>query len=137
MNIPAARIVIDTNVFIAIIAKRSPYRWIFDKIISGEYILCVTHDIVYEYREVLAEKTSTTVADNIAHFLSIHPFVTHHDIYYRFGLIQNDPDDNIFVDCAIAANAECILTNDKHFQELKKGQDKLRGLFLSRMRSVL
>lgn len=26
--------------------------------------------------------------------------------YYRFGLIQADADDNKFVDCTIAANAE-------------------------------
>ena len=30
-----------------------------------------------------------------------------------------DVDDNKFVDCAIAANAELIVTNDKHFNVLK------------------
>ena len=41
------------------------------------------------------------------------------DSYYHFGLITEDPDDNKFVDCAIAADAELIVTNDKHFDVLK------------------
>jgi predicted nucleic acid-binding protein len=38
---------------------------------------------------------------------------------FRWGLITADPDDNKFVDCAIAADAELIVTNDKHFDALK------------------
>ena len=40
------------------------------------------------------------------------------DTYFQFNLITTDPDDNKFVDCAIAANAKFIVTNDKHFNEL-------------------
>ena len=39
--------------------------------------------------------------------------------YYNFGLITQDPDDNKFVDCAIAANARYIVTNDHHYDVLK------------------
>ena len=38
---------------------------------------------------------------------------------FHFGLIIADTDDNKFVDCAIAADAEYIVTNDKHFDVLK------------------
>ena len=34
-------------------------------------------------------------------------------------MITEDPDDNKFVDCAIAADAELIVTNDKHFDVLR------------------
>ncbi len=40
------------------------------------------------------------------------------DAQYRFHLITADEDDNKFVDCAIVTNAEYIVTNDKHFNEL-------------------
>ena len=40
--------------------------------------------------------------------------------YYDFNLIEADPDDNKFVDCAIAAGAELIVTEDRHFNVLKK-----------------
>ena len=39
--------------------------------------------------------------------------------YYFWRLIAVDPDDNKFVDCAIAANADFIVTDDKHFKVLK------------------
>jgi predicted nucleic acid-binding protein len=52
-------------------------------------------------------------------FLSISPFVEKTEIYFNFQLILDDADDNKFVDCAIAANAICLVSNDKHFQVLK------------------
>ena len=39
--------------------------------------------------------------------------------YYKFNLIEADKDDNKFVDCAIAAQAKCIVTNDHHYDVLK------------------
>jgi predicted nucleic acid-binding protein len=39
--------------------------------------------------------------------------------YVHFQLLPNDADDNKFVDCAIASNAELIVTNDKDFNPLK------------------
>lgn len=42
------------------------------------------------------------------------------ETYIHFGLIKIDIDDNKFVDCAIAADAEYIVTNDKHFEVLNE-----------------
>jgi len=38
---------------------------------------------------------------------------------FKWNFITADPDDNKFVDCAIAANADYIITNDAHFNILK------------------
>ena len=38
--------------------------------------------------------------------------------YYKFNLISSDTDDNKFVDCAIAANADYIVSEDAHFKIL-------------------
>ena len=48
------------------------------------------------------------------------PFNIQINPYYHFGLIELDPDDNKFVDCAIAAHAKCIITNDRHYDILKE-----------------
>ena len=40
--------------------------------------------------------------------------------YVHFELLPADADDNKFVDCAVAADAEYIVTNDKHFNPLKR-----------------
>ena len=74
---------------------------------------------MFEYREILAQKTNEAVAENVIEFLSISPFVEKTEIYFNFQLISQDSDDNKFVDCAIAANATCLVSNDKHFQVLK------------------
>jgi predicted nucleic acid-binding protein len=39
--------------------------------------------------------------------------------FIKWELIVADPDDNKFVDCAISAGAECIITHDAHFDILK------------------
>ncbi len=36
------------------------------------------------------------------------------------NLIPEDPDDNKFVDCAFAANAHYLVSNDKHYDVLKQ-----------------
>lgn len=40
--------------------------------------------------------------------------------YFQFNLITADLDDNKFVDCAISANAKYIVTEDHHFDVLKR-----------------
>ena len=39
--------------------------------------------------------------------------------YYKFGLL-NDEDDNKFVDCAIASNADFIVSHDRDFNVLQQ-----------------
>ncbi|WP_353572672.1 putative toxin-antitoxin system toxin component, PIN family [Candidatus Albibeggiatoa sp. nov. BB20] len=114
------KIVLDTNVFLVILGKQSSYRWIFEKIISGEFTLCISTPIMLEYVEVIARKTNSQVAESIKDFLNTHPHVKHIDTYYQFQLITEDEDDNKFVDCAIASNALCLVSNDKHFKILKQ-----------------
>lgn len=38
--------------------------------------------------------------------------------YFQIHLIESDPDDNKFVDCAIIAGARYIVSNDAHFRVL-------------------
>jgi predicted nucleic acid-binding protein len=40
-------------------------------------------------------------------------------VYYNWNLIRDDRDDDKFVDCAVASNAETIVTHDRHFNILK------------------
>jgi uncharacterized protein len=38
---------------------------------------------------------------------------------FRFGVISTDPDDNKFVDGAIAGQAKVLMTSDRHFAEVQ------------------
>lgn len=119
MNTTAPKIVLDTNILIASIGRKSPFRWIFDCVIQGKVILCVSNEILFEYQEILAKKTNERVAENVVNFITVSPFTEKIDIYFNFELIQTDSSDNKFVDCAISANAVCLVSNDKHFQVLR------------------
>ena len=73
MNTTALKIVLDTNILITIIGRRSPFRGIFDLIIEGKTILCVSSEILFEYQEIPAKKTSIEVAENVVNFITINP----------------------------------------------------------------
>ena len=70
--------------------------------------------------EVLEIKTNYMVASNITELLLNLKNVIKIEPYFNWVLIDNDPDDNKFVDCAIAGNAMFLVSNDKHFQVLNK-----------------
>lgn len=50
------KVIIDTSVLISYTLQNSKALEIFDKIESGEYIMYVSHDILFEYKNVLRLK---------------------------------------------------------------------------------
>jgi len=120
MSITGAKVVLDTNIFITIIGRKSPNRWIFDRIIRGEIELCVSSEILWEYEEILNRKTSREVARNVIDSLLVSPYVHFVDIYFNWRLVEDDPDDNKFIDCTISSGAYCLVSNDQHFNQVKK-----------------
>ena len=59
------------------------------------------------------------VATNNSEMLLALGNVQKQDVFYKWNLIEADKDDNKFVDCAIAGNADYLASNDKHFNCLK------------------
>ena len=114
------KIVLDTNCLLMSIPKNSPYRCVWDAFLNGSLVLCVSNEILTEYQEIIAQKNNPTIADNIIYTILGHPNLLQVTPYYRFRLIQSDPDDNKFVDCAITAGASFLVSNDSHFNVLKK-----------------
>ncbi len=112
------RIVLDTNCLLPSISRRSRYYPVWDRFVSGEYDLCVTTEILAEYEEIVGRMTSPVVARLVVEAILRSPNTLRIEASFRFGLITEDPDDNKFVDCAIVANAECVVTNDSHFDVL-------------------
>lgn len=60
------------------------------------------------------------IAHNVVEAIARLHTTVYQEVYIHFGLIEKDADDNKFVDCAIAADAEYIVTNDAHFNILKE-----------------
>ena len=112
-------IVLDTNCLLASLSRNQEEYIIWRSLQEGRFNLCVTNEILDEYVEVLQRNISPTIAENVMFLLLNLDNLLFVDTYFKFNLITTDPDDNKFVDCAIAANAEYIVTNDKHFKELE------------------
>ena len=86
---------------------------------QGKISLCVNTEILNEYEEILEIKTNREIAHNVVEAIARLHTTRYQETYIHFGLIEQDVDDNKFVDCAIAADAEYIVTNDSHFNILK------------------
>ena len=112
-------IVLDTNCLLQALPSKSPYHKIWTGILDGKISLCVNTDILEEYEEILAQKTSPDIAHNVVEAIANLTTTTMQNTYVHFELLSTDLDDNKFVDCAIAADAEYIVTNDKHFNPLR------------------
>lgn len=111
-------VVIDTNCLLQIIARKSPYRPIWDAFLMGRFELCVSNEILEEYQEILEQQISPTVAENVVLLILNQENVQLVDPHFRMGLITADSDDNKFVDCAFAAGADYLVSEDSHFNVL-------------------
>lgn len=114
------KVVLDTNVLLVSISSKSKYHWIYEKLLSKEYDLFISNEILMEYEEVISEKYNTSVARDVIKALLILPNVFKVSIYYNWNLIKEDSDDNKFVDCALNSNSQLLVTHDNHFNVLKE-----------------
>jgi len=112
------RLVLYTNVFLVAILPHHKYWWVFQSFIDQSYTLLVSNKILTEYLEKCIHKYGNTLANDRLEFLLEFSNVDLITPYYNWGLIHNDPDDNKFVDCAVAGQADFLVTHDKHFNVL-------------------
>src|SRR5690554_915806 len=113
------KVVLDTNVLLVSISRRSPFNWIFQQLIAGKYHLCVTTEILSEYSEIIEFHMGKEVADAVLKAMLELPNMERIEVYYKWNLIR-DADDNKFSDCTVAAGADYLVTQDKDFNVLKE-----------------
>lgn len=76
------RVVIDTNVLLTSISRKSSSQWLFFSIQQNKFEIAYT--------------------------------------YHKLNIVEAEKDDNKFIDCAFAANAGYLVTEDNHFNVLKR-----------------
>ena len=114
------RIVLDTNCLLQSLPSKSPYHKIWSDVLGGKISLCVNTEILDEYEEILSQKINSEVATNVVEAIARLHTTVYQEIYVHFNLIRDDADDNKFADCAVASGAEFIVTNDNHYNVLKR-----------------
>ncbi|MCF2501093.1 putative toxin-antitoxin system toxin component, PIN family [Dyadobacter chenhuakuii] len=111
-------IVLDTNVLLVALPSKSIYHPIFTSLLKKSFDLFVTNEIISEYEEQLSIRLGKDRTDiHLVELLNL-PNIHKIDSYYLWQLIEADKDDNKFVDCAIACNADFLVSNDAHYNIL-------------------
>lgn len=110
----------DTNVFVSSFFGGNP-RKVVDLWKSGEVALCLSKSIVDEYIEVLRrlglqnEKELDELLGLFAHGFHVVFTAKTPELH----IVEKDPDDNKFIECAAALKAEFIITGDKALLEIQ------------------
>ncbi|MFC0517274.1 putative toxin-antitoxin system toxin component, PIN family [Mucilaginibacter angelicae] len=113
-------IVLDSNILLVAIGKKSEYRPIWEAFIDEKYNLIISDEIIYEYEEIIQLRSGTKAAEIVLEIFVEAVNVINQKVYYSWNLIISDPDDNKFFDVAVAANADYLVTNDSHFNVVKQ-----------------
>src|SRR3989338_1034504 len=122
-----SRVVADTNILVSgLLWIGAPHEII--KLAENKYIILFSSlPLIKEISEVLArekfmrriEELKTTTEELIESLFGImeivHPKAP-------LSVVKNDPDDNKVLECAVAADAEYVITGDPHLLKLKRFQ---------------
>ena len=116
------RIVLDTNVIVsAMLQPLGPSSSIFLMGLSKKIRLFLTEAILAEYKEVLHRPRLKRDPDIVRHAMAAIRKAG--DIVLPVHRVHacSDPDDNIFLECAEAAQANYLITgNTRHFPKFWK-----------------
>ncbi len=108
------KVVIDTNIFVSSFFGGNPRR-IIDLWKTEKITLCLSKDVLDEYIEVL-QRIGLQDEDELGELLSL--FRRGFNMLFttktpKVKVVMNDPDDDKFIECALALKAEVIVTGDK------------------------
>jgi hypothetical protein len=122
------KVVIDSNIFVsAVISSGGNPTKVFDLVRTGKIKMVTSFAILKEVREVLLyphikklHKFSQREVDKevgrIMKFAKFTPEIL------RLKVVKDDPKDDKFIECAVEAKADFIVSGDHHLKDLKSYQ---------------
>jgi putative PIN family toxin of toxin-antitoxin system len=116
------RVVVDTNVFISSLlnTEGNPRKvidlWRFEKI-----TLCLSKEILAEYFAVLGRfgMSEEPEGDELVQLFQKRYNQVFLISVPTISAVSEDPADNKFIECAVAAEAKYIISGDRHLLNLK------------------
>jgi putative PIN family toxin of toxin-antitoxin system len=108
------KVVIATNVFVSSFFGGNPER-IIDFWKDEKIVLCLSKEILDEYIDVL-QRVGLKNEEEMEELLSL--FAKGFNILFtiktpKIKAVKDDPDDDKFIECAVALIAEMIISGDK------------------------
>ena len=113
------RVVVDTNIFVSSFFGGNP-RKVIDLWKSGQIILCLSRPIIDEYVDVL-RRMGLQNERELEELLSL--FAHGFNVLFtaktpNLNVVEKDPDDDKFIECAVALNSKFIISGDKTLREI-------------------
>jgi putative PIN family toxin of toxin-antitoxin system len=117
-------IVIDANIILAAIRSiHGASHELLRQMVAGRVAFAISPAVVLEYEDVLKRPgilggASWIGRDEID--VVLDTLVTKATLvspFFRFRPFLGDPKDDLYIECALAAGADTIITNDRHFAD--------------------
>lgn len=114
------RVVLDTNTLISALLFHGTAFHLVALWQSGRFTLLVSRAILEEYLRVLAYPKFRLTDQDIRGLVEeeVLPYVVTVRGRLRLSVVRRDPEDNKFLECAVAGRAEYLVTGDQDLREL-------------------
>lgn len=114
----AVRVVIDTNIFISSFFGGIP-RKVIDLWKRGRLTLCLSEPILSEYLDVIGRfNLSDEEVRELLWLFKIRRNIKDVSPTRKVRAIKDDPADNKFLECALEAKADYIVSGNEHLKKL-------------------
>ena len=114
-------VVLDTNIVASATYWRGKPAHCLEALVNGKYDLAISHPILSEYEEVVARLAMRYPLKQPIDWLSAIRQAGHLFLPVSLAASTVDPDDEMFIECAVAARADYLVTGDKgHLLALKQ-----------------
>jgi len=120
------RVVLDTNVFVnSLLSTEGTPAQLLNAWREGRYVLVTSPAIIAEVVEVLESPRISKKylirhqdVENLVDVLKTDAVLVPGEAGVK-GSVPRDPRDEMFLACAIDANADCIVSGDRHLLDLQ------------------
>ncbi len=113
------KVVLDTNVYFSAFSSRGmPYQ-LWQRALHGDYRLFISPPLMRELADVLRNDLTWSEAEIIAQLKLLSRVASIGMPTETLHVVVNDPDDDRILECAVASNADLIVSGDHHLTKLK------------------
>src|SRR5688572_24183987 len=106
------RVVVDTNIFVSAFFGGNPKK-VLDLVDTKKVILCISDEIIQEYLRIFVRMNrSQEELEELLRYCREADTVDSALLLPRLNIVKEDPDDNKFIECAVALKADYIVSGD-------------------------
>lgn len=115
------KVIIDTNVLVSAILKNKIPEWCVEYVCTKKNVQWfVSHEILTEYKMVLRRKKFALPQDILKKWFQVFDVFSHIVDFKQPTYFMRDRKDSQFIACALAVDANFLITGDRDFEDAKK-----------------